>query len=97
MFKSRVGDIVIGLCPCPPNPACPATGIVATGNMMDLSGGSPVSRVGDIVVFPCGISIITSGSIKYLSGGLPTAMLSSIVSGTGNGIISTGNPMDQIS
>jgi hypothetical protein len=32
----------------------------------------------------------------FLSGGLPTAMLGSSVNGIGNGIVTTGNPMDQI-
>ena len=96
MFKSRVGDIVVGICPCPPSPACPATGIITTGNIMDFSGGSLTARVGDIVTFPCGASVITSGSIMGLSGGMPTAMLGSTVNGIGNGIVTTGNPMDQI-
>jgi hypothetical protein len=94
MFKARVGDVVIGTCPCPPSPACPTTGIIASGNPTELSGGSSIARVGDIVVFPCGVSVITTGSIMHLSGGSSIATLGSVVNGVGNGIVVTGNPTD---
>jgi len=96
MLATRIGDTAVGWCPCPPSPSCPATGVVVTGDPQNLSSGSPISRMGDIVMFPCGGFTIVFGSPNYLSSGLPVSTLGSTCIGAGSGIIVTGDPQNLI-
>jgi len=98
MIKTRIGDIATGICFWPPPPAgpgpLPATGIVVSGNPMDLSGGLPTAGLGDIVLWPCGPGMITIGNPTNISM-LPRSTLGApVTGGISQGIISTGNPMD---
>lgn len=86
---ARLGDIVVGTCITPVGPV-PAIGIISSGGSA-LEQGLPIARLGDIVMFPCGSSIIMSGSISYLEQGLPVARLGDIVQGPGSGIISSAS------
>ncbi len=91
MLAVHVGDIVVGCCPCPSG-CCPTTAVVSTGDPRYLDTGTPRARVGDIVVFPCGASVITSGIPTEIDSGMIAATLGSTVSGAGQGIVVTGIP-----
>ena len=91
MFSIRVGDVAVGICPCPPS-MCPSTGVVSTGDPTHIDSGTPISRIGDIVMFPCGGFVITAGNPIYIYSGMPAADLGSPCVGAGNGVIATGNP-----
>jgi len=97
MLVTRIGDLAFGICFWPPPPAgpgpLPAVGIVITGKPTILDGGLPISTIGDSVVFPCGIAMITGGSPMELSTGMPTCVLGTPVIGPLSfGSIITGNP-----
>jgi len=94
MLSIRIGDIAVGFCPCPPSPACPAVGVIVSGDMMNLSSGMPRARISDIVMFPCGPFIITTGDFNNLSSGMPIGMIGSQCVGAGTGTVVTGNPME---
>ena len=91
MITIRVGDIAYGLCPCPPS-MCPVTGIVATGNPSHIDTGNFTARMGDVVIFPCGTSIIMVGVPQNIQGGQPQALIGAPVSGAAQGMVITGNP-----
>lgn len=91
MLAVHVGDIVVGCCPCPVG-CCPVTAVVATGDPRYIDTGTPRARVGDLVIFPCGTSIITMGLPSEIVSGTPAAILGASVSGPGNGVITTGIP-----
>jgi uncharacterized Zn-binding protein involved in type VI secretion len=91
MFAIRSGDVAIGVCPCPPS-MCPSTGIVASGDPMSFLGGQMKARQGDVVIFPCGSSIITAGSQQSFGSGMGNTTNSSPVQGAGQGIIASGFP-----
>jgi len=91
MLTIRVGDVAVGCCPS--ITGCqPATGVVATGDPTHLNSGSPTSRLGDIVMFPCGGFVITIGSPTDLESGMPQATIGASCVGAGTGIVTTGNP-----
>ena len=91
MLTIRVGDVAVGVCPCPPA-MCPSTGIVSTGDPTHLNSGSPTARMGDIVMFPCGGFVITIGSPVDIESGLLQARIGAPCVGAGTGIVTTGNP-----
>jgi len=93
MITARIGDIAVGVCPCPPTGMCPATGVVVTGDPLHLNGGSPTTRIGDIVMFPCGGFTIVTGMFQSFQGGMPLASIGSNCIGAGSGMIVTGNPL----
>jgi len=90
MLAVRIGDVAIGLCPCPPS-MCPASGIVASGSFQYIEGQSPLARLGDIVMFPCGGFIITSGTFKMIEAGLPATQIGASCVGAGTGIITSAS------
>ena len=90
MLVVRIGDVAIGLCPCPPS-MCPASGIVASGSFNYIEGGPPLARLGDIVMFPCGSFIITTGTFSFIEGGLPATQIGASCVGAGTGIITTAS------
>ena len=85
MLASKIGDSAFGICFWPPPPAgpgpLPSVGIVVSGDPLSLNAGMPTSRIGDMVIFPCGMSLIMSGATMDLSSGLPTANLGATVVG----------------
>jgi len=89
MLAVHVGDIVVGCCPCMAG-CCPTTAVVASGDPRYIDNGTPRARVGDIVAFPCGTSIITTGIPTEIDSGMIAATLGSTVSGVGQGIVVTG-------
>jgi len=91
MLTIRIGDIAAGICPCPPA-MCPAVGVVATGNMMNIDTGMPIARLGDMVMFPCGSFIIMIGTPMDIEAGLPASTIGTSCVGAGTGIVTTGNP-----
>lgn len=91
MILARVGDVVVGICYGPDGPY-PATGVITTGSPRNVETGTPVSRVSDAVMWPCGISIIVTGSPRYIESGVPVARIGDSVQGIGTGIITTGSP-----
>jgi len=96
MLRAKIGDIVIGTCfyPPPVGPV-PSTGIIVSGNPMDLTSGAPAARMGDIVVWPCGTGTIITGTPTFLSAGLPCARLGdSVIGSNNNGTIIVGSPTD---
>jgi len=96
MIVTRIGDTAIGICfwPLPIGPQ-PATGIVVSGDPMNLNGGVPTSGLGDTVVFPCGTAIIMSGIPKDLTRGLPTSSLgANVVGPIVQATIVSGDPMN---
>lgn len=97
MLSVRISDVAVGLCPCPPSPSpCPATGVVVSGNPLDFVGGMPKSRMGDIVLFPCGGFVITIGNPLHISGGMPAAVIGAPCVGAGIGNVVSGFPSDLI-
>jgi len=102
MIVARIGDPVNGICMWPPPPSgpgpLPGVGIITSGNPQELSGGMPVARIGDMVVFPIGPAFITSGTPQDISAGMPIARAGDIVIGplVTAGIIVGGMP-DEIS
>ena len=92
MFTVRIGDVAVGLCPCPPSPApCPAIGVVASGSFSFIETASPLARMGDIVMFPCGPFVITMGTLNMIEGGLPVSTIGASCVGAGTGVITTGS------
>ena len=91
MILARVGDIVVGICPSPNGPV-PATGIITSGSPRALESGMPFARIGDIVTFPCGVSVIATGAPRYLEAGLPVARIGDTVTGIASGTITSGSP-----
>ena len=91
MLATHVGDIVVGCCPCIAG-CCPTTAVVASGDPRYIDNGTPRSRVGDIVAFPCGASVIVTGLPTEICSGTPVSTLGSVVSGAGQGIVVTGIP-----
>lgn len=91
MLVSRIGDVATGVCPCPPGGMCPATGIVTTGSPIYLEQ-TPIARIGDIVMFPCGGFVINMGFPTFIEAGMPVAEISSTCTGVGFGTLSTGAP-----
>lgn len=100
MIVARIGDMVSGIMMYPPPPAgpgpIPGVGIIVGGDPLNMSGGTPVARIGDTVIFPIGPAFIVSGTPNDLSTALPVARLGDMVVGplVTNGIITTGNPTD---
>ena len=90
MIAVRIGDTAVGLCPCPPS-MCPSVGIVTTGSFSHIEGGTPLARMGDIVMFPCGGFVITSGAFDNIEGGLPATQIGAPCVGAGSGIITSGS------
>ena len=95
MLKVRIGDISVGTCIWPPpiGPQ-PAVGIVSSGAPNDLSSGVPTAGLGDVVVWPCGVGMIT-GALPNNITLQPRANIGMPTTGSNNfGILSTGNPTD---
>lgn len=100
MIVARIGDTVSGIMMYPPPPAgpgpIPGVGIITGGDPNNLSGGLPVARIGDTVMFPIGPAFITTGTPNELSTAPPVARVGDSVIGplvTG-GIITMGNAND---
>lgn len=89
MNIAKVGDIVPGICYCVPTPPgpYPDIGVIVSGDPLHIDTGSPVARVGDLVMFSCGSSTIVSGSPLFLSGVQPVARSSDTVVGCGVGTV----------
>lgn len=83
-----VGSIAPGTCVCAPIPY-PDVGVVMSGSPMNIEEGSPVARMGDIVMYSCGISVIMSGSFYEIEGGMAVSTTGSVVTGCGNGILTS--------
>jgi uncharacterized Zn-binding protein involved in type VI secretion len=81
-----VGSIAPGTCVCAPIPY-PDVGVVMSGSPMNMEESYPVARVGDIVMYSCGVSVIMSGSFYEIEGGMAVSTMGSIVTGCGNGIL----------
>ncbi len=90
MLTVRIGDVAIGLCPCPPA-MCMTSGIVASGSFGYIEGTSPLARMGDIVLFPCGGFIITMGAFPFIEAGLPATQIGASCVGAGTGMITSGS------
>ena len=91
MLTVRIGDVALGMCPCPPA-MCPSVGIVATGSFTNFDSGLPLARLGDIVMFPCGSFIISMGLPTDIEELLPATTIGAPCVGAGSGLIVTGNP-----
>jgi uncharacterized Zn-binding protein involved in type VI secretion len=89
-----VGSIAPGTCVCTPYPY-PDVGVVMSGAPTNMEEGSPVARVGDIVMYSCGTSVIMGGSFYEIEGGMAVSTTGSIVTGCGNGIL-TGTAIEYI-
>jgi len=63
LMLSRIGDICVGICTCCKGDP-DTTGVIVTGSETITCEESNVSRIGDIVVAPCGHTgvIITGAS-----------------------------------
>jgi uncharacterized Zn-binding protein involved in type VI secretion len=99
MIVTRIGDSAFGTCFWPPPTAgpgpLPATGIVVTGDPMELNSGMPTSRIGDTLVFPCGTAMIMSGAVMDLATGMPTSNLGAMVVGPMvQAVITSGDPLN---
>lgn len=97
MLQTRIGDIAFGICFWPPPPAgpgpLPSTGIVVSGFGNMLSSGLPASSMGDIVMFPCGTSLIMGGLPTKLNP-MPASTLGAPVLGPlVQAMIVSGDPM----
>ncbi len=98
MTVARIGDSVMGTCMWPVPPAgpgpLPCTGIITGGDPQNMSGGMPVARIGDTVVFPIGPAFIMTGTPNELSTAPPVARLGDTVIGplVTAGIITMGDP-----
>jgi len=99
MIVTRIGDTAFGTCFWPPPPAGPgpqpATGIVISGDPMNLNSGMPTSGLGDTVVFPCGTAIIMTGMPRDLNSGKPVSTLgASVVGPIVQAMVVSGDPMN---
>jgi uncharacterized Zn-binding protein involved in type VI secretion len=84
MNNARINDIALGVCICTPEPF-PATGIIITGDPMHLIEGMPSAGLGDIVVFPCGTSVITTSKTQSINSGKLVATTSDMATGCSSG------------
>lgn len=89
-----VGSIAPGTCVCTPYPY-PDVGVVMSGAPMNMEESSPVARVGDIVMYSCGTSVIMSGSVYEIEGDMVVSTTGSIVTGCGNGTL-TGTSIEYL-
>lgn len=90
----RIGDMGVGRCCCHSKPPCIGmSGTVATGAPNVLAVGSPIARIGDIVIGGCGhVGIIVSGSPTVLIAGSPAARTADSFVGCFTGVLITGAP-----
>lgn len=86
MLMSKVGDTVVGMCTCA-SPPYPDVGTISMGDPMHIDMGSPVGRIGDSVIFSCGVASIVTGTPMDISSGSLTARTGDSVTGCGNGTI----------
>jgi uncharacterized Zn-binding protein involved in type VI secretion len=96
MLVTRIGDTAFGTCfwPPPVGPQ-PATGIVVSGDSMELNSGMPTARLGDTVIFPCGSAMIMTGSSNNLPSGMPVSNLGATVIGPlVQAMVISGDPMN---
>lgn len=85
---ARIGDIVIGTCPCHDSPRA-YVGIIATGSPTTLVEGSPAATVGSVAV-GCHTSIVATGLGNVLTESRPTATTGSVAVGCPTGVVVTG-------
>ncbi len=85
---ARIGDIVIGTCPCHDSPRS-YVGVIATGAPTVLVEGRPAATIGSVAV-GCHPAIVCTGNATVLSGGRPTATIGGIAVGCPTGVIVTG-------
>jgi uncharacterized Zn-binding protein involved in type VI secretion len=87
---ARIGDIAVGVCCCHSDPPCvPWTGVIVSGAGSVIVEGSPLARIGDLVV-GCHAQVIVSGSGTVMAEGSPVARLGDATAGCTSGTIVTG-------
>lgn len=89
--ETCIGSIAIGCCICCEFPCCGTVGYVISGSPNTLNENRPVSRIGDIVIAPCGTGTIVTGVPNVLMNNIPVATIGSSVVGCFNGSIVTGS------
>ena len=87
----RIGDVGIGNDTCHDTTKKNVSGIIINGAGTVKAEGSPVARIGDIVMRGDGHSgVIVSGAGTVTAEGPPVAVIGSVFQGCFSGIIVTG-------
>lgn len=88
----RIGDLGVGTCCCHSDPTCIGmTGTVITGAATVTVLGSPIARIGDIVLGGCGhVGVIVGGSGSVFAMGSPVSRVADSFVGCFTGVLVTG-------
>lgn len=89
MYQTTITDIAVGVCCC--FPYGPSSGVVVTGNSLELVGFLPAARTGDITIWPCGVGVIIGSTTADFSSGPNEARTGDITVGCGCGVLVNGS------